>query len=106
MTAPKRPPFPSLLIANDLAEGDVVFASGDGWTRDPRAAKIADSEAAALELSAFGEAQRQANIIVDCYLVPVDVVAGAPQPKHYREALRLLGPSVRRDLGKQAEFSL
>ena len=106
MTAPKRPPFPSILIANDLAEGDVVFVSGEGWTRDPREATIADSEAAAVALGQFGEAQRQANKIVDCYLVPVDVDEGAPKPKHYREALRLLGPSVRRDLGKQAEFSL
>jgi len=27
---------------------------------------------------------------------------GAPEPLHYREKMRIKGPSVRRDLGKQA----
>ncbi len=45
--------------------------------------------------------------VVDPYLVAVEIAAeGAPRPRHYREALRALGPSVRPDLGKQADFQI
>jgi sulfite reductase (NADPH) hemoprotein beta-component len=30
---------------------------------------------------------------------------GAPEPLHYREKMRIKGPSVRRDLGKQAQLA-
>ena len=53
MSAPtKRPPLPSILIANDLLDGDVVFRTTDGWTRDPREAKVVNDEAGADALEA------------------------------------------------------
>jgi sulfite reductase (NADPH) hemoprotein beta-component len=39
---------------------------------------------------------------VDAYLVDVVLGENGPQPRHFRERLRTLGPSIRRDLGKQA----
>ena len=43
MAAAKRPALPVILLANDLLDGDVVFAAGDAnglhWTRDPGAAR-------------------------------------------------------------------
>lgn len=107
MATVKRPPLPVILVANDLLEGDVVFAAVDGWTRDPRQALVADEEAAAEALERFGAEEFRQSRIVDAYLVDVQVnTDGLAVPRHYREALRLLGPSVRPDLGKQADFEI
>ncbi|MBB4197927.1 hypothetical protein CCR94_18925 [Rhodoblastus sphagnicola] len=106
MAAVKRPPLPVILVANDLVEGEVLFAANNGWTRDVRAARVASDEAAALELEQFGAAQASESKVVDAYLVDVEIEAGVPVPRHYRERLRTLGPSHRLDLGKQAEFHI
>jgi sulfite reductase (NADPH) hemoprotein beta-component len=105
--APKRPPLPAILLANDLLDGDVVFAAtgGDGrlvWTRDPSLARVAGDEAAAARLETFAAAELSGNRVVDAYLVDVAIEAGGPVPRHFRERFKTLGPSNRPDLGKQA----
>jgi hypothetical protein len=104
MAAPKRPPLPLILMANDLLEGDVLFVSASGWTKNPAEALIAYDEPAAEALEAAGQAAFKAQAIVDPVLVDISVVEGRPVPNHFRERFRTLGPSVRPDLGKQAEF--
>jgi hypothetical protein len=100
----KAPPFPSILIANDLIDGDVIFASASGWVRHHGDARIATSEADAEALLEVAAKALANNKIVDPYLVEVAVGAdGIPEPIHYREKMRTLGPSIRSDLGKQAE---
>ena len=42
------------------------------------------------------------NLVVDVYAFPVEVRNGHVVPKALREAIRAAGPTVRRDLGKQA----
>lgn len=103
----KRPPLPAILLANDLLDGDVVFAiaSADGllgWTRDPSLALVAVDEAAAERLEGFAVAELAAQHVVDAYLVDVELTAGGPVPRHFRERFKTLGPSNRPDLGKQA----
>lgn len=93
---------PQILIASDLAQGDVVFLCPTGWERDPSSAKIAYDSEEAEALQAAGKADIAANRVVDAYLVDVEAAGGAPTPLHFREKFRLAGPSVRRDLGKQA----
>jgi Protein of unknown function (DUF2849) len=94
---------PQILLASDLRSGEVLFLCADGWARDHRSAEIARDPTAAAALQARGKAEEAANRVVDVYLVDVAVGAdGAPQPLHFREKARLAGPSVRRDLGKQA----
>ncbi|MBI3275481.1 MAG: DUF2849 domain-containing protein, partial [Methylocystis sp.] len=94
---------PQILLASDLAHGDVVFLGASGWERDCHRAKIVYDSDAAAALQAFGQAEIAKNHVVDVYLADVAVDAsGAPEPLHYREKMRALGPSVRRDLGKQA----
>lgn len=44
--------------------------------------------------------------VVDAYLVDVAIEDGVPVPRHYRERMKTTGPSIRRDLGKQAELPL
>ena len=85
----------------------MVFATAEGWTRDPREASVAREEAQAQALERFGATEFLHSKIVDPYLVEVEINAeGAPVPRHYREALRTRGPSIRSDLGKQADFEI
>ncbi len=109
MTTAKRPPLPVILNANDLLEGDVVFwgheNATEGWVRDPRLAMIAHTDEEADRLEAIGQAQFKANKVVDVYLVDITLnEEGIPQPKHYRERIKTLGPSIHPHWGKQADY--
>ena len=93
-----------VMSANRLSDGIVVYLdAADGWREridDSRIAETADDETAMTEIAARAVAARQ---IVDPYLIDVAEDDGAIRPTKYRELLRALGPSVRTDLGKQAE---
>jgi Protein of unknown function (DUF2849) len=105
MSQPKRPPLPVILLANNLLDGDVVFFTHGDWTRNPALAEIARDDAAAAELEQAAAAALAANTVVDAYLVDVTLAAGGhPTPNHFRERFKTLGPSIRPDLGKQADF--
>ncbi len=93
-----------VVTANDLMAGDVVFLTAERcWTRDIHAAAVADADAAARLLA---DAEAQEARIVGPYLAEVVVdAAGRPRPTHFRERFRLLGPSNRPDLGRQAQAS-
>jgi hypothetical protein len=100
----KSPPLPAILIANDLIEGDVVFLGPQTWERSYRKAQIVHAAAEADALLARAALDVKANRVVDVYLAQVAInAAGEPVPVHYRERMRTLGPTVRPDLGKQAE---
>jgi len=99
-----KAPAPRILTANDLLEGDVLFLGHDGWVRDYRAARVATTASEAAEIEVLGLAAKDARLIIDPYLVDVALEAdGTPAPVRFRERLRTLGPTVRPDLGKQAE---
>jgi hypothetical protein len=94
---------PQILLASNLADGEVVFLGPSGWERDHVKARVAHDKDEAAALEAFGKAEIAANRVVDVYLADVAVGAdGVPAPLHYREKMRVKGPSVRLDLGKQA----
>jgi hypothetical protein len=90
-----------IVTANRLIDGIVVFqdASG-GWSED--FARAAAHEDAAAALARAGE-DVAASLIVDPYAIEVELRNGHYAPKALREAIRATGPTVRRDLGKQAE---
>lgn len=103
--APVRPPLPAILLANDLLDGVVVFRTASRWSRDPNEALVAADAETAEALEAAARASCAANEVVDAYLVDVALdAAGMPVPRHFRERFKILGPSNRPDLGKQAEF--
>jgi hypothetical protein len=94
---------PQILLASDLADGEVLFLGASGWERDHAKARVARDKDEASALEAFGRAEIAANRVVDVYLADVEVDRkGVPTPLHYREKMRIKGPSVRPDLGKQA----
>lgn len=103
MSAAKRPPLPVILLANDLLDGEVVFWTGATWSVEAGDALIARDDATAAELEAVAARALASNKVVDAYLVDVAINgAGQAVPRHYREKIKTEGPSVRRDLGKQA----
>lgn len=101
----KGPRLPVIMTANDLLDGQVVFLSGDGWTANPAEALVAEDEASADAMQARAKAEFAANRIVEPYLVEVTREADGPLcARHFREAIRLKGPTIHPEMGKQAEF--
>ena len=93
-----------IIAASRLADGLVVFLDAAGnWTEDFHAGAVlgdAQSKAAAL---ATAERAVAANLIVEPYAIELELRAGHLAPKALRERIRASGPTVRADLGKQAE---
>ena len=99
-----------VVIANRLSDGVVVFlAAAPGsargeWKLRLDEATIARDDARAAELEALGLASaRERHEVIDPYLIEVEQTASGLRPTRYRELIRCLGPTVRMDLGKQAE---
>jgi hypothetical protein len=95
--------MPDVITANRLTDGVVVFQTVDqGWSEDfNRAAVFVDSKASADALPRAKQ-DEAANIVVEPYVVAVEERNGHFVPKALREAIRATGPTIRRDLGKQA----
>ena len=90
-----------IVTANRLIDGIVVFQDeAGGWNEDFARAAVHEDAAAALARAGEDVA---ASLVVDPYAVDVELRNGHYAPKALREAIRATGPTVRRDLGKQAE---
>jgi hypothetical protein len=90
-----------IVTANRLIDGIVVFQDETGgWSEDFAHAAAHEDAAGALARAAEDVA---ASLVVDPYAIEVELRNGHYAPKALREAIRAAGPTVRRDLGKQAE---
>ena len=101
-----------VVIASRLCDGLVVFlggvsdAGGAEWVLQLAEAEVAESEARSSALLAIAEADAATNqSVVDIYLIDVEEQGDQLRPTKAREAIRCLGPTMRPDLGKQAELS-
>lgn len=92
-----------VLTANRLADGEVVFfAAGHSWSMEISHALVADAEPSLGLLNEQLQLSETGTEVTDAYLFDVETIAGEIRPVHIRERIRTLGPTVRRDLGKQA----
>ena len=95
--------MPQILTANRLKAGEVAYWSrAAGWVdrmADADVMVTADAEAALKEAA---EWVRKGEVVAP-YLFDVRVDNGVAVPLKVREAIRAAGPSVRRDIGKQAQ---
>ncbi|MGB5865077.1 MAG: DUF2849 domain-containing protein [Sulfitobacter sp.] len=82
---------PSVLTANDLLKGDVIYLNGETWVRDLADAEVLTDEADA-EIRLL-DASAQVDKVVGVYLITVDNENDTPQTTHFREAFRATGPS-------------
>lgn len=96
--------MPELITANRLGDGIVVFfGPASRWVEEFALAAIYPDSAATA--AALTEAKRSEalNEVVDPYPVELIMRGGHLAPKALREAIRANGPTMRVDLGKQAE---
>ncbi|UWR24873.1 DUF2849 domain-containing protein [Sulfitobacter sp. S223] len=82
---------PSVITANALLEGDVVYLRGTDWVRDLQDADVLTDEADA-QLRLIEASARSAEV-VGVYLTAVDPAQGQINTTHFREAFRATGPS-------------
>jgi Protein of unknown function (DUF2849) len=95
----KRTPAISVLTANRLRDGIVVFLGADGvWVESIESAAVARSPEEAQALEARGARDSVANLVVEPYLAEVREVGGRLVPARVRERVRVDGPSVLDDV--------
>jgi Protein of unknown function (DUF2849) len=94
-----------ILTANRLIDGDVVFLTAENdWSVDINDAHLAHDKSVSARLEDTGARAEAAAHVIGCYLIDVVVVDGNINARHYREIMRAKGPTVRSDLGKQAQI--
>jgi hypothetical protein len=89
------------LTASDLQSGDVVFWAAGHWVERFSDAELFDAKDEGD--AALAQARSQATVVVDAYLIDVELESGLPVPTSFRERVRALGPTIHPEIGKQAE---
>jgi sulfite reductase (NADPH) hemoprotein beta-component len=92
----KQTPRISVLTANRLGDGIVVFLDGLGvWVESAETAAVARSPEEACALESRGAKDAARNLVVDPYLVEMrELAGGGLEPVRFRERVRLAGPSI------------
>lgn len=94
--------LPQMLTANRLADGDVVYWRADSWVESLAQGDVLRDPAKAEAALAASQNHVDDRLVVNPYLFDVRADASGIHPVKEREIIRAAGPSVRRDLGKQA----
>jgi len=95
--------MPQVLTANRLQVGEVVYwNSARGWVDRFAEAEILPDDKAEDVLKGAAEWVSKREV-VGPYLFDVKVADGVATPVKIRERIRAAGPTVRTDLGKQAD---
>src|SRR5689334_13206905 len=93
-----------LVTANRLRDGIAVFLTRSGeWSEEIDNAVLALEPEAAAALEARARNDEKRTLVTGPYLVDAERLNGRVRAAHIRERMRALGPTVRLDLGKQAE---
>ena len=101
MTTPEKG---QIVTANRLRDGIAVFLTRAGdWSESIDDAALALEPEAAAALEARAKDDEKKTIVTGSYLVDAERLNGRVRASHIRERMRALGPTVRLDLGKQAE---
>jgi hypothetical protein len=89
-----------VVTANRLGDGAVIYIGADGGfvERIALAARLGDDAAQA----ALDRARQFSTVIASAYLIDADE-DGPTGRERLRETIRMNGPTIRTDLGKQAE---
>lgn len=93
-----------LVTANRLRDGIAVFLTRSGaWSEKIDEAALALEPQAAAALEARAKDDEKATLVTGSYLIDAERREGRIRAAHIRERMRTLGPTVRLDLGKQAD---
>ena len=93
--------MPQVLTANRLRIGEVVYWGGERWVSRFEDAQILSDADAETTLKAAADWVLKGEVVAP-YLFDVREKDGRTVPVKEREIIRAAGPTVRRDLGKQA----
>ena len=89
-----------VLTANRLSDGEVVYLAADGaWVERIEGAQVLATDDEGTKALATGAEAERTQKVVHAYLFDI---TPAQKPVKMREIIRAAGPTVRRDLGKQA----
>ncbi len=92
------------LTANRLGDGAVVFLTRAAqWSERIDEAAVALEKGSEAALEQRGKEAEARNAVTGAYLFEVERKDGHVRALHIRERIRTLGPTVRVDLGKQAD---
>lgn len=93
------------VTANRLADGIVVYLTANAeWSESLQDAAVAEGKEDAEALLARSAPALEKNIVVEPYLFEVFKEEAGIRAASVRETIRQAGPTVRLDLGKQAEL--
>ena len=93
-----------VITANRLDDGVVVFFGPQGqWGEALGDSNVLCDAATAATALASAKLDEERDIVIEPYLIDVVDKNGALAAKHLREVIRAAGPTIRRDLGKQAD---
>jgi hypothetical protein len=95
----KNAPQRSILTANRLGDGAVLFLDFEGaWSETIDEALVALSPDEVRALEDRGAYDSAHNLVVEPYLVEIREVAGRIEPIRYRERVRAGGPTILEDV--------
>lgn len=82
-----------LLTGNDLPSGDVIWWTGDGWSRHVEEAADVGEHG-----EVFARVEEVAQRVNGPYIIDATAGPDGPRPAHIKDRIRALGPTVRPDL--------
>ncbi|WEK43949.1 MAG: DUF2849 domain-containing protein [Candidatus Sphingomonas colombiensis] len=82
-----------LLTGNDLPTGDVIWWTGEGWSRHVEEAVDVADHGEAIAQAEEGARRVNGPAVIDATATPE-----GPRPAHIKDRIRALGPTVRPDL--------
>ena len=95
----KNAPQRSILTANRLGDGAVIFLDFEGaWSETIDEALVALSPDEVRALEDRGAYDSAHNLVVEPYLIEIREVAGRIEPIRYRERVRAGGPTILGDV--------
>ena len=95
-------PAIQVLTANRLRDGDVVYWRNGAWVEAFKDAEVFAEKSVADTALAAAQKSVADRVVVTPYLFGVRIENDETRAIEEREIVRSEGPSVRRDLGKQA----
>ena len=82
-----------IITGSDLRTGDVIWWTGEGWSRH-----VNDAVEAGGHAEAIIARENAKQIVTDTQVIEATVTDEGVRPAHIKDRIRALGPTVRLDL--------
>lgn len=82
-----------IITGSDLRTGDVIWWTGEGWSRH-----VNDAVEAGEHAEAIIARENAKQIVTDTQVIEATVTEEGVRPAHIKDRIRALGPTVRLDL--------